>query len=79
VTITSGPKDPETSTTATFTFTSNETNVTFTCQLDTGTATTCASPKVYTALAKGSHTFKLYATDQAGNQSSTATWTWKIV
>jgi hypothetical protein len=76
VTITSGPSNPDSHGTVTFTFTSNESNVTFTCQLDSGSSTTCTSPKTYTGITSGSHTFKLYGVDQAGNQSSTKTWTW---
>ena len=76
VTITSGPSDPSFSSTATFAFTSNESIVTFTCQLDSNAAAACTSPKTYTGISAGLHTFKLYATDQAGNQSSTATWIW---
>src|SRR5439155_1992398 len=49
VTITSGPSNPTTQTTATFTFTASE-SVTFTCQMDSGTPATCTSPKTYTGL-----------------------------
>jgi hypothetical protein len=79
VTITSGPADPTGSSSATFTFTASEPNVTFTCQLDANAAATCTSPKTYTGIALGKHTFKLYGTDLAGNQSTTATWTWNRV
>jgi hypothetical protein len=76
VTITSGPTDPSTSATATFTFTATESNVTFTCQLDSLAATTCVSGVTYTGVAVGRHTFNVYAKDLAGNQSMTVRWSW---
>jgi hypothetical protein len=78
VTITSGPPSPTTLTTATFTFTATDTHaVTFTCQLDSGSAVSCKSPKTYMGLAIGPHTFVLTGTDAAGNVSS-KTWRWSI-
>jgi hypothetical protein len=77
-TITSGPANPTSSTTATFTFTASEGGVTFSCQLDSGTVSSCTSPKTYTGLAPGQHFFYVYATDQAGNVGSTAQWKWTI-
>jgi hypothetical protein len=76
VTITSGPANPTNSSQATFTFTATEGNVTFTCQLDSGTARTCTSPKTYTGIGLGEHTFYLYGTDLAGNVSKTVKWRW---
>jgi len=78
VTITSGPSNPSSSTTATFTFTASEGNVTFTCQLDSGTPGTCTSPKTYTGLSTGQHTFSVFATDLAGNVGATVKWNWSI-
>nr|HEX4317278.1 Ig-like domain-containing protein [Kofleriaceae bacterium] len=76
VTITSGPANPSNSTSATFTFTSNDGTATLTCSLDGATFTACSSPKTVTGLADGSHTFTVHATDTAGNVGSASrTWT----
>lgn len=77
-TITSGPTGTVTGTSATFGFTSSETGSTFECKLDTGDWQNCSSPKEYTGLAAGEHTFQARATDAAGNTDATAasrTWT----
>ena len=77
-TITSGPPSPTTSTTASFSFTSSEAG-SFTCSLDAGAASSCTSPKPYSGLSAGSHTFRAAATDIVGNTDPTpATYTWTI-
>jgi hypothetical protein len=82
VTISTGPPDPTSSTSASLTFTGSDTGgsglARFECRLDTGAWTTCTSPRSYTSLAAGSHTFRLRAFDGAGNMSTVATWTWTI-
>ena len=77
--ITSNPSNPSNLTSATFTFTSTETG-TFQCALDSSTAySACTTPKSYTGLTAGSHTFNVKATDSAGNiDASPATYTWLI-
>jgi chitodextrinase len=65
-TITSGPSGTSNSTSATFEFTANE-PATFQCSLDTAPFAACSSPASYTALAEGSHTFRVRSTDTAGN------------
>src|SRR3989338_3053303 len=65
--ITSQPSDPSNSNSASFSFTSTETGSTFQCQMDSGGYSTCTSPKSYTGLADGSHTFYVQATNSAGN------------
>jgi hypothetical protein len=77
-TITS-PPPASTSTSASFTFTSSEANSTFQCSLDGAARAACTSPRSYTALAAGSHTFSVWATDPAGNTDGTAAaQTWSI-
>jgi len=47
--------------------------------MDNGSYTSCTSPKSYTGLTEGSHTFYVKATDSAGNTNSTpASYTWTI-
>jgi hypothetical protein len=78
-TIDSGPSGTFGSASASFTFSSDEGNSAFECRLDGGTFGGCASPKVYSALSDGSHTFSVRATDAAGNTDATpATRTWTV-
>jgi hypothetical protein len=79
-TIDSGPPALVNSPSAGFTFSSTDPNSTFQCKLDAATAwSSCSSPKSYTALPKGSHTFRVRATDEFGNLDATeATRTWTI-
>jgi hypothetical protein len=78
-TITGKPANPTDSTTATFMFTSNEVGSTFSCSRDGGAFTACTTPKSYTGLAAGTHTFKVRAIDKAGNFDSTpASYSWNI-
>ena len=77
--IGSTPSDPTNATGATFTFSATETGSTFECELDGGGFSSCASPKSYASLAEGSHTFKVRATDVAGNtDASPAQFTWTV-
>jgi hypothetical protein len=77
-TITAG-MGATTSTSASFTFTSNESGSTFQCRLDYSAYAACTSPKSYSGLSTGSHTFIVLATDAAGNaDASPATQTWTI-
>jgi parallel beta-helix repeat protein len=78
-TIDSGPATETTESAATFTFTANESDVTFHCALDGAAPTVCTSPTSYTSLAAGSHTFQVQAIDAAGNADPTpATHAWTI-
>jgi hypothetical protein len=79
-TIDVGPSGTTTNTDASFTFSSSEeTGSTFQCMLDDAPYASCTSPKTYTSLTTGSHTFQVRATDAAGNtDASPASRTWTI-
>ncbi len=78
-TITSGPSGTVKSRTATFGFSSSESGSTFECSIDGASYSGCTSPKQYSSLANGSHTFRVRATDAAGNtDTSPASRTWKV-
>ena len=79
-TIDTGPSGTVTSSSASFAFSANESGSTFQCSLDSTTAyTACSSPKDYSGLAAGSHTFRVRAIDAAGNVDATpASRTWTI-
>jgi uncharacterized protein (TIGR03382 family) len=77
--LTSAPPASATSSTATFTFTSNEAGAFFECNLDGTGFTACSSPATYTSLANGAHTFQVRARDSAGNVDATpASHAWNI-
>lgn len=63
---------------ATFAFTASEPDVAFACSLDGGPFEPCASPKSYTGLLPGAHTFAVLATDPAGNVGPPAQHTWTV-
>jgi hypothetical protein len=77
-TITSRPSSPTTSTSATFSFTDTLSGVTFQCSLDGAKPAACTSPKTYTGLSDGSHTFAVTAQAGGANPSSAATATWTV-
>ena len=77
--ITGGPSGFTKSRTARFTFKSSEEGSTFECKLDGGSFESCTSPKQYTNLKDGRHTFQVKATDKAGNtDASAAKRTWNV-
>ena len=78
--ITSNPANPSNSEDASFSFTCNDLTVcVFQCQLDGGGFSSCASPKTYSGLSIGEHTFMVFAIDQLGHIDSTpATYSWTI-
>ena len=78
-TIDSGPSGTVNTRDATFTFSSTEPNSAFECSFDGAAFSACASPKQYTGLANGSHTFQVRAIDAASNTDPTpASRTWKV-
>ena len=60
-----------------FLFVADE-EVSFQCKLDSESYSDCESPKKYTALSAGEHTFYVTAEDLAGN-SSEVSYSWEIV
>lgn len=82
-TLDSHPADPSPGASAGFGFHASETGATFECSLDQGAAadafSPCVSGRTYTGLADGEYTFKVRATDQAGNQQTAPTeFTWTV-
>ena len=78
-TIGSGPSGTTTSTSASFSFSSTEPGSSFECKLDSGSFAACSSPKAYSGLSTGAHTFSVRATDAAGNVDPTpATRSWTV-
>jgi hypothetical protein len=69
----------------------NYPNVTFSCQMDSGTPVTCngdtdndGDPQVqgewqYTNLSAGPHCFSVWATDKAGNVGPTTSYCWTVI
>ena len=78
-TILSGPPSLSNSSRATFTFSSTQAGDTFQCSLDGGSFTNCGSPRTYTGLLDGLHTFQVRARDAAGNIDPTpASYDWTV-
>jgi hypothetical protein len=78
-TIISGPPALTNSSSATFSFTSNESGVRFEWSLNGAAFTTTSGPQNITGLSDGSHTVAFRAIDQAGNIDATpATYSWAV-
>jgi hypothetical protein len=76
-TITSGPSGTVLTSDATFEFGSDEPSSTFECSLDQSAFVSCTSPRAYSGLPEGAHTFAVMAADIAGNTDpSPASRTW---
>jgi hypothetical protein len=75
--LTSVPPDPS-NTSPSFSFTDDESGVSFVCTLDSLSPESCTSPKTYSGLSGGTHTFTVYAVDAATNQSPAASDTWSV-
>jgi uncharacterized protein YegP (UPF0339 family) len=76
ITVTSQPPTTNLSTSASFAFTSNDSNATYQCKLDSGTYSTCSSPVAFSPIANGNHSFSIKATDQFGNTSADTVVNW---
>lgn len=78
-TITSSPPSVSAEINATFTFTCNESNCSFACQLDGAEYNPCISPCSFLNLTGGNHTFHVRAIDGANNSDpSPAFYSWFI-
>ncbi len=78
-TITSSPAATTTSTSASFSFTANPAaGATFECALDTAAFAACTTPRAYTGLAAGSHTFQVRAVNAQGSDPTPASFSWLI-
>lgn len=79
VTITGGPAEGSVlvSKNATFAFSSSEPGP-IECRLDNATFAPCGSPRSFTGLAEGPHTFAVRATDDAGNEGAATTRSFSV-
>lgn len=72
--IDSGPSGPTSSASPSFGFSASETGAQFDCRLDSSDPSawqSCSSPKSYSGLDQGPHTFEVRARDAAGNIDQT--------
>jgi hypothetical protein len=61
-----------------FTFGASESGVTYRCRLDDQPFAACASPAGFPAVAAGTHTFQVRATDAVGNVGPVATRSFRV-
>lgn len=79
-TIDKAPPARTTKRRATFEFSSSEAGSSFECKLDARPFKSCTSPKTYRRLKQGRHSFRVRATDPAGNTDPTpAKVVWRVV
>ena len=79
VSISAGPVDPTADTTPSFSFDSADDPLAiFECQLDGGGFSVCASPKSYSSLGDGDHTFQVRATNLLLETGAAASYGWTI-
>ncbi len=71
-TIASGPKGPTNNSSPSFGFSSSEPGSSFACRLDGGAWSACSSPKAFSNLPDGLHSFGVRATDSAANTDPSA-------
>ena len=77
--ISSGPGNPTTSSSATFVFSDSEAGVELQCRRDGGAFSGCSSPQIYSGVTVASHTFDVRAKDTAGNTGTAAGYSWNVV
>lgn len=82
VTIDKAPANPSSGVSASFDFHASETVPGFQCSLAKDAApdafSACSSGQTYTSLSDGTYTFKVYATDPAGNEGSPSAHVWEV-
>ena len=83
VTVTGKPAALTATSTARFTFTATDSTdpvsaLTYRCSLDGAAPTACISPRTYTNLSSAAHRFTVTAVDASGNQSTPATYVWRV-
>ena len=77
--ISSGPATFTRSGSATFAFSSNSQAATFECSLDGAAFASCTSPKGYSGVGEGAHTFDVRTVSSDGNQDpAPATYGWMV-
>lgn len=76
-TINSGPAAVTDQTSATFTFSADQTRVWYLCSVDGAPLQVCDSGITYSGLANGNHTFALTATQPFG-VTGTTNWSWTV-
>ena len=76
-TITQKPSDPSNDSSPPFAFSAGE-PAQFQCKLDAAVFAACGSPKNYSGLGDGLHTFVVRATDSAGNVGPEASYQWTV-
>jgi len=77
-TLSSTPANPTPSTSASFSFTSAESSVSFQCRLDGAAFSACTSPTSYAGLPDGPHTFQVKAVDASTNESAATSYAWVV-
>src|SRR5207248_822 len=77
VSFTGVPSVTTTARSGSFSFSSNESGSTYECAFDLNSFSACSSPKLFSGLLPGKHSFSVRTTDRAGN-SSTAADVWTI-
>ncbi|MGI8828225.1 MAG: hypothetical protein ACR2I5_00425 [Candidatus Limnocylindria bacterium] len=77
-TITGGPSGTVTSSDASFTFSGSAGTTAFECRLDGAAFSACTSPRAYTGLSAGSHTFEVRALAGSTPDPTPAARTWSI-
>ncbi len=77
-TFLSSPSNPTNQSSASFGFSAAEVGGHLECQLDGGSWSTCTSPRNFTSLTAGAHSFLVRQVDGAGNVGDVATYNWQV-